>query len=146
MLKVFRVSFEDDLFSKVRHVRQTVFVEEQGVSTKDENDKFEDTAQHYLITKNDESCGAARWRITVDGIKLERFAVLKAHRFSGIGKYLVEEVLKDVEKLNKPIYLHAQIQVVDFYLNLNFEKVGDLFEEAGIQHYKMKFKSSLSTH
>lgn len=142
MLKVFRVGFGDDLFSEVRQVRQSVFIEEQGVSVKDENDAFEHLAHHYLIRKNDQSCGAARWRLTDKGVKLERFAVLKKYRFSGVGKQLVNEVLKDVIKLNKPIYLHAQIQVVDFYLNLNFEKKGVLFEEAGIQHYKMIFRPS----
>lgn len=145
MLKVYRVEFSDALFSEVRRVRQTVFIEEQGVSAKDEIDAFEEIAHHYLIKKNDESCGVARWRISDNGVKLERFAVLKPFRSLGVGKRLVEEVLKDVQSLNKPIYLHAQIQVVDFYLNLNFEKEGVLFEEAGIQHYKMVFKPSSSS-
>ena len=70
-----------------------------------------------------------------NGIKLERFAVLKAHRGEGIGKYLVEQVIEEVQKHAKPIYLHAQIQVVDFYQKLGFEKEGALFEEAGIQHF-----------
>lgn len=142
MLKVFKIEYTDDLFFNVRQVRQSVFIEEQGVSAEDENDVFEQIAHHYLIKKNDEICGVARWRLTDKGVKLERFAVLKSYRCSGIGKRLVEEVLKDVKKLKRTIYLHAQIQVVDFYLKLNFKKEGDLFEEAGIQHYKMVFKPS----
>jgi len=46
----------------------------------------------------------------------------------------------NLDNLNVTIYLHAQIQVVDFYQKLGFIKVGDLFEEAGIKHYMMTFK------
>ena len=43
------------------------------------------------------------------------------------------------EALKQKIYLHAQIQTVDFYQKLSFEKDGEIFEEAGIKHYKMTF-------
>ena len=49
-------------------------------------------------------------------------------------------MIEEVQKHTKPIYLHAQIQVVDFYQKLGFEKEGALFEEAGILHFKMLFK------
>ena len=84
----------------------------------------------------------ARWRKTEKGVKLERFAVLQKYRGCGVGKRLVEEVVKDVLPLKLSIYLHAQIQVVDFYEKLNFIKEGNLFEEAGIQHYLMSFNSN----
>ena len=51
-------------------------------------------------------------------------------------------MLKDVEAFERTIYLHAQIQVVEFYQKLGFVKQGNLFEEAGIKHYKMVFKPS----
>ena len=140
MLKVYRLNFEDKRFADVRQVRNDVFVLEQGVSESDEYDDFESSARHYLITKNDVSCGVARWRKTDKGIKLERFAVLSKFRRSGLGKRLVEEVLKDVLPMRQKIYLHAQIQTVYFYQKLSFEKDGKIFEEAGIKHYKMIFK------
>ena len=140
MLEVYRLSVSDDLFSEVRRVRNEVFVIEQGVSESDEYDNFEPSANHYLIRKNGNSCGVARWRKTEKGVKLERFAVLQKYRGCGVGKRLVEEVVKDVLPLKLSIYLHAQIQVVDFYEKLNFIKEGNLFEEAGIQHYLMSFK------
>lgn len=140
MFEVFRISNQDNLFSEVRKIRSKVFVEEQGVSILDEYDQFESSAKHYLIIKEGISCGTARWRMTNMGIKLERFAVLKSFRGQNIGRYLVEEVIKDVNSLGKIIYLHAQIQVVEFYYKLHFIKEGNLFEEAGIKHYKMVFK------
>ena len=139
MLKVYRLNFDDEKFADVRQVRNNVFVVEQGVSQSDEHDDFESSARHYLIKKNDVSCGVARWRNTDKGVKLERFAVLAKFRGSGVGKRLVEEVLKDVLPMNQKIYLHAQIQTVDFYQKLSFEKDGEIFEEAGIKHYKMTF-------
>ena len=56
-----------------------------------------------------------------------------------MGKRLVVEVLKDVLPMKQKIYLHAQIRTVDFYQKLSFEKDGEIFEEAGIKHYKMTF-------
>lgn len=140
MLEVYKVNFFDSLFSDVRAIRQNVFIEEQGVDSSKEQDKFEEEAVHYLLRHNNNNVGAARRRATDNGIKLERFAILREYRGSGMGKKLVEEVLKDVEDSKEQIYLHAQIQVVDFYANLNFVKEGELFKEAGIIHYKMTFK------
>ena len=139
MLKVYRLDFNDKRFADVRKVRNDVFVLEQGVSETDEYDEFESSARHYLITKNDVSCGVARWRKTDKGIKLERFAVLSKFRRSGVGKRLVKEVLKDVLPMRQKIYLHAQIQTVYFYQKLSFAIDGKIFEEAGIKHYKMIF-------
>ena len=141
MLKVYRLDFNDKRFADVRKVRNDVFVLEQGVSETDEYDEFESSARHYLITKNDVSCGVARWRKTDKGIKLERFAVLSKFRRSGVGKRLVKEVLKDVLPMRQKIYLHAQIQTVYFYQKLSFAIDGKIFEEAGIKHYKMIFIS-----
>jgi len=140
MLEVFRVNFYDGLFSEVRAIRQTVFVEEQGVDSSLEYDEFEEEALHYLLKYENTYVGVARRRLTPYGVKLERFAILEAYRGRGMGKKLVEEVLKDIDVFNTNIYLHAQIQVVDFYAHLHFVKEGELFEEAGISHYKMRFK------
>ena len=118
-----------------QQIRTAVFVQEQGVDASDEYDAFEEVSQHYLVTLDSKAVATARWRFTPNGIKLERFAVLPTYRGEGIGKYLVEQVIEEVQKHSKPIYLHAQIQVVDFYQKLGFEKEGALFEEAGIQHF-----------
>lgn len=140
MLEIFRVKSEESLFSEIRAIRTKVFVEEQGVDLNREYDEFEKEAVHYLLKYNNENVGAARIRNTSLGIKLERFAILKEYRGKGLGKKLVEEVLFDINISDNTVYLHAQVQVVDFYANLNFKKEGKLFEEAGINHYKMIFK------
>ncbi len=86
-------------------------------------------------------CGAARWRFTDKGVKLERFAVLKSFRGKGVGHQLVEEVLKDVK--NHPsykgqvIYLNAQVSAMNLYAKSGFRTVGEMFLECDIQHFKM---------
>lgn len=135
-----KIQASDVDFLLAKQIRTAVFVQEQGVDTSDEYDTFEEVSQHYLVIVDSKAVATARWRFTPNGIKLERFAVLPTYREKGIGKYLVEQLIDEVQNHAKPIYLHAQIQVVDFYQKLGFEKEGALFEEAGIQHFKMLFK------
>ena len=135
-----KIQVSDVDFLLAQQIRTAVFIEEQGVDSSDEYDAFEEVSHHYLVTLDSKAVATARWRFTPNGIKLERFAVLPTYRGEGIGKYLLDQVIEEVQKHSKPIYLHAQIQVVDFYQKFGFEKEGELFEEAGIQHFKMLFK------
>jgi predicted GNAT family N-acyltransferase len=144
MLKVFRICSSDTLFSEARRIREQVFVREQGVSLQDEYDQYEAESKHLLVQYKGQYVGVARWRKKELAIKLERFAVLPSYRGLGIGKRLVNEVIADVLPLKIPIFLHAQIPVIEFYSGLGFVKVGLMFEEANIQHYKMEFKPDKS--
>ena len=83
--------------------------------------------------------GAARWRPTDHGVKLERFAVRPEFRNQEIGGALLKQVLTDVRAKfpDAPVYLNAQLRAVPFYERQGFERVGEQFEEAGIQHFKM---------
>ena len=122
-------------------IREKVFVEGQGVPATLENDIHDRTdARHYLARAADGTpAGAARWRETEHGVKLERFAVLEGFRNQEIGAALLHAVLADVaaELPDAQVYLNAQLRAVPFYARHGFRKEGELFEEAGIQHYKM---------
>lgn len=123
-------------------IRRKVFVEEQGVSSTDEYDEYEDESTHFLAYYEQKPCGTARWRITDKGIKLERFAVIKEMRGKAIGSSLVAAVLADIdtrgEVSDKTLYLHAQLGAVPLYAKHGFETEGEQFDECGIMHYKMK--------
>jgi predicted GNAT family N-acyltransferase len=121
-------------------IRHKVFVEEQKVDPALEYDEFEGTSNHYLATIEELPIGTARWRETDKGIKLERFAVLEEYRDKGAGTALLKQVLNDIRQENKPVYLHAQVQVVGFYEKFGFKPVGDEFVEADIRHYKMIYE------
>ena len=122
-------------------IREKVFVEGQGVPAALENDIHDRTdARHYLARAADGTpAGAARWRETENGVKLERFAVLDGFRNQEIGATILRAVLADVqaELPDAEVYLNAQLGAVRFYERHGFKKVGEVFEEAGIQHYKM---------
>ncbi len=124
---------------KVFAIRKEVFVGEQNCPPELEWE-HEDESIHFLAKVNDEPAGAARWRKTANGYKLERFAVSKKFRGFGVGQTLVKAVLADLPEDAKYVYLHAQIQAVSLYEKFGFEKLGDEFEEAGIRHYKMVLK------
>ena len=140
MIQVFRAEQEQDL-KKAFRIREQVFVEEQKVPRDAENDSFESIANHYLATYEGVPCGAARWRTTNDGVKLERFAVLSDYRNKQVGAEVLKAVLNDVkaEQAGKKIYLNAQLPAVNFYKRNGFVTEGDMFTECDIQHYKMVF-------
>ncbi len=124
---------------KVFAIRKEVFVHEQNCPPELEWE-HEDESVHFLAKVNGEPAGAARWRKTNNGYKLERFAVLKKFRGSGVGQALVKAVLEDLPKDVRHVYLHAQVQAVALYEKFKFEKEGPEFEEAGIRHYKMSLQ------
>ena len=121
-------------------IPRKVFVEEQECPPELEWE-FEDESTHFLATVNQTPAGACRWRKTEKGYKLERFAVLKEFRGMGVGHKLVEKVLEDLPQPADYVYLHAQLSAIGLYEKFAFIKVGDQFEEAGIQHFKMTLNS-----
>lgn len=127
---------------KARYIRYEVFVIGQNVPAELEVDEFEDEAVHYLAFLNNNPVGAARWRITDKGVKLERFAVLDEFRGRGVGSAMVEKILSDIKRDPvagvKEIYLHAQLDAIPLYRKFGFIKYGNMFDEAGLMHYAMK--------
>lgn len=120
-------------------IRRKVFVEEQNCPPELEWE-FEDESTHFLGTIDNMPAGAARWRRTEKGYKLERFAVLPQFRGYGMGKALVRTVLDNLPKEADYIYLNAQLTAIGLYEKFGFVKEGPQFEEAGIQHFKMVLK------
>lgn len=138
IIAVKKLSPDDPGLRTAFAIRKTVFVDEQHCPPELEyaND---DVSTHFIATYNNEPCGAARWRKTENGYKLERFAVLPAFRGKGIGAHLVQAVLADLPHDAHHVYLNAQLSAVNFYTPFGFQPVGGQFEEAGIMHQQMLF-------
>ena len=140
MIKVIKISRPEEL-QQSHEIRIEVFVEEQHVPVQEEMDEFEEVSLHYLALIDGIAAGTARWRVTEKGIKLERFAVKRNYRRLGVGSALVKYILDEIKKNpgldDKEIYLHAQLDAMPLYAKFGFTKTGNLFEEAGIKHYKM---------
>ena len=134
----------DERLSEAFEIRRKVFVIEQEVAEEEEYDEFEDSSRHVLATIDKIPVGTARWRQTEKGVKLERFAVLKEYRGRKIGESLVKATLDDVRRQlpnAELLYLHAQLPAIPLYEKFGFQKVGDLFWECDIAHYKMTLQS-----
>ena len=137
-IKVHLATTKQEL-QQVREIRKKVFIVEQNVPEDVEIDQYENSSHHIIALLDDKFIGTARWRKTDNGIKLERFAVLKEKRGLGIGKELVRFILEQINT-EPVIYLHAQDHVISFYKKLGFYSVGDHFYEGGISHQKMIWK------
>ena len=138
IINVFKLNFGDPELQKAFDIRRKVFVDEQNCPA-DLEYQYDDESTHFLATCNNVPCGAARWRKTGNGIKLERFAVLPEYRGKGIGAHLIKAVLKDIPASPGKIYLNAQLPAMNFYTPFGFKPVGDQFEEAGIMHQQMLY-------
>lgn len=138
MIHIKKFHFKDkDLMKKAFAIRHEVFVIGQNCPA-DLEYEFEEESTHFLVTDNNKAVATARHRKTKQGYKLERFAVLKNERGKGYGNLVLKEILNDLKDFSGLIYIHAQEQVLPFYEKIGFKKEGEVFEEAGIMHYKMK--------
>jgi predicted GNAT family N-acyltransferase len=135
MIKVIPVLTPDEL-AEAHRIRQEVFVKEQQCPENIEWE-FEEESRHFLATVDNVPAGTARWRETANGIKLERFAVLKMFRGTGVGEALLRTVLADLPVDDRVVYLHAQLTAEGFYLKNRFKPAGGHFWEADIEHIKM---------
>lgn len=141
LIEVKKVNNEDEL-KTAQEIRYQVFVIGQNVPPEEEIDKYESVCVHFLAKYDNIPCGAARWRKTERGVKLERFAVLENYRKKGVGSALVEAVLEDVKLQpnikDELLYLHSQISAMPLYEKFGFVKEGEMFQECDIDHFTMK--------
>jgi len=139
MVEIKKFRFKDEeLMKKAHKIRYDVFVIGQNCPEELEWE-FEEESTHFLLIENDIPLASARHRKTENGYKLERFAVLSQARGKGFGMLILKAILEDIKESNALKYMHAQEQVTPFYEKVGFEKSGNLFEEAGIMHYKMEY-------
>ena len=118
-------------------IRNAVFVDEQGVPPELESDGRDSGASHFLAT--DEAgrpVGTAR---LLDDGQIGRIAVLPAFRRRGIGRRLLSLAVETARTRGESrVWLHAQIEAQELYLQAGFRIVGERFMEAGIAHIGME--------
>lgn len=125
-------------------IRRKVFIEEQRVPEELEWDEFDAGSHHILaIDSNNQPIGTGR--IKPDG-QIGRMAVLKQWRHQGVGKAMLEALLKYAREAHyQHIYLHAQLTAIPFYEKFGFIIDSDEFMDAGIPHKTMIIKPVIST-
>ena len=136
---MFKIASTHDDLIKVYIVRGIVFIDEQKCPYSLEIDEHEHSSLHILgEDESGEPYAAARIRFFGDYAKLERIAIRKEWRGTGLGLELVEYMVSVAEKRGFRKYkMHAQSHLQSFYGKLGFKPHGDLFDEAGIEHITM---------
>ncbi|OYD07869.1 hypothetical protein CHM34_10035 [Paludifilum halophilum] len=121
-------------------IRKRVFVEEQGVPLSEEIDEWDQSAIHFLAVDREQAVGTARLRLPTKSTgKVERVAVLKSSRGSGLGHSLMVAIEDYARKQNvEELILNAQVQALDFYRKLGYRQQGPIFMDAGIEHMEMR--------
>jgi predicted GNAT family N-acyltransferase len=120
----------------LQKIRREVFIEEQSVPESDEWDGEDPVSVHALATLNREPVGTGRLN---PGGKIGRIAVIAGLRSRGIGTMVLRLLLHEAyHRVIREPYLHAQLQAVPFYEKLGFRIEGEVFDEAGIPHVRMK--------
>ena len=134
---VVRLVANDEERDACYRVRETVFVEEQGVPPWEELDAYDETADHFLAEVDGAVVGTARLIAKEGFAKIGRVAVLKEHRGKGIGRDLMILTMKAGFARFPRLVLEAQVQVISFYEQLGFIAEGDVYLDAGIEHRLM---------
>lgn len=135
------VDFTAD-FASLRHVRETVFIDEQRVPRELEFDDRDPLCRHVLVFDADAPVGTGRLDVDYGG-KVGRVAVVATHRRAGVGTAVMERLHTLAREARLPrVWCHAQLSAVPFYERLGYVSSGPTFEEAGIEHVRMEYALS----
>lgn len=126
----------------IESIRKAVFQAEQGVDSELDFDGKDEVSEQIIAYLDEQAVGTARIRYLDEKIaKIERLAVLLEARGKGIGKQIMEVALDLAAKKNiEEVVINAQEYIIGLHQKLGFEPEGEIFEEAGIPHVKMRKK------
>lgn len=129
-------------FPVIESIRKAVFQTEQKVEPELDFDGQDETSEQILAYLNHQPVGTARLRyLDKKTAKIERLAVLSPARGLGIGQKIMEKAVDIAAQNNiQEVIIHAQEYIMNLHKKLGFEPEGDIFEEAGIPHVKMRKK------
>jgi predicted GNAT family N-acyltransferase len=136
-LRVRDADFTAD-FASIRHVRATVFIDEQRVPLELEFDDRDALCRHVLAFDGNAPIGTGRLDLEYGG-KVGRVAVVATHRRSGVGMAIMQRLHELAREQRQPrLWCNAQLTAVPFYEGLGYRSVGPTFVEAGIDHVRME--------
>jgi predicted GNAT family N-acyltransferase len=129
--------------AEASRIRFRVFVEEQGVPRDIELDERDADCVHALAYEHGKVVGTGRLLPREEGARavahIGRMAVLPECRGRGIGSRILESLIgKARERGEELVALSAQVHAVEFYRSHGFQPMGEIYEEAGIPHRKMR--------
>lgn len=131
-----------DIYLDAVRIRNQVFVKEQGVPIEIEIDKNEAYAIHFVLYDDEEKrhplATVRLLPLNDQTMKLQRMAVLSQFRGQGLGETIIQAAESFAHDQGfKKITLGAQLSAADFYQKLGYQKEGETFKDAGIDHITM---------
>ncbi|WP_152619501.1 GNAT family N-acetyltransferase [Cohnella kolymensis] len=134
----------DDLLREALNIRMKVFVEEQGVPPDLELDEYDESptsCRHFIVLDDNRPIATGRWKPYEPGVaKMQRIAVLKSYRGTGVGRLLLQGMEDDARQCGcAESLLDAQCTAEDFYRKLGYvtESI-EPFLDADILHVRMR--------
>ncbi len=120
----------------LRAVRTAVFIEEQSIPEEDEWDEMDAVCVHLVARREGRAVGTGR--LLPDG-RIGRMAVLKEARGTGLGSAILRRLMAAASAAgHQESTLNAQVAVMPFYAAHGFQPEGDVFDECGIPHQRMR--------
>jgi ElaA protein len=119
-------------------VRCEVFVVGQKITAEPDVDGADPACAHAMLWEDGELLGTARIKTEVNPWSVGRVAVVDERRGEGLGTELMEAIQTYIG--DRPAELHAQSHLEDWYCDLGWERVGESFIEADIEHVRMVWR------
>lgn len=120
-------------------VRHQVFVIGQSIPLELEWDELDELSLHAVAyDEAGQAVGTAR---LLPDNHIGRMAVLEPLRGLGIGSRLLQAMMNAAEQRGaQEVMLNAQVAVMPFYWQHGFIEEGEIFDDAGIPHQRMRHR------
>jgi predicted GNAT family N-acyltransferase len=119
-----------------RALRHEVFVIGQNVPEELEIDEIDPACDHAVAIVDGQVVGTGR--LLPNGV-IGRMAVADSWRGQGVGAAVLDRLEEQARARGHAIVeLHAQLHAAGFYDRAGYERVGDVYLEAGIEHVTMR--------
>lgn len=125
----------------IKPLRMHVFVHEQGVPPEIEMDARDAVCVHAIARDAAGAViGTGRLLPSEQGsARIGRMAVYAAWRGKGVGEAMLRALTGAArDRGDSEIVLHAQLHAAPFYDKHGYERVGEVYVEAGIPHITMR--------
>lgn len=120
-------------------IREKVFCDEQGYSLDMELDEQDKESLHVILCNENIPFATGRlYWTSSDTIRFGRIAVLKEFRGNGIGKIILEVMMKKANSMGaKHLELDSQCYAIGFYEKSGFHICGDEHMDGHVPHKMM---------
>lgn len=127
----------------LRAVRTAVFIVEQAIPEEEEWDEVDVHCVHLVARLDGRAVGTGR--LLPDG-RIGRMAVLREARGTGVGSAMLQRLMAAASAAgHRESTLNAQVAVIPFYAAHGFQSEGEVFDECGIPHQRMRAPLAAAT-